>query len=99
MYTEFWWGKLKKRNQLENPGVEGRKILKWVLQEIDRKGADWIHLAQDRDKWRAPVNKVRKLPVPQNVANFTSFSRILLSRDLYRTVQDKCPALDAAVNV
>ena len=35
MYTEFWWGKLKKRNNLENPGVDGRKTLKWILQEID----------------------------------------------------------------
>jgi hypothetical protein len=25
---------------------------------------DWIHLAQDRDKWRALVNKIMKLRVP-----------------------------------
>jgi hypothetical protein len=35
MYTEFWWGKLKKRNHLENPGVNGKIIIKWALQEID----------------------------------------------------------------
>jgi hypothetical protein len=27
-------------------------------------GMDWIDLAQDRDQWRALVNKVMKLRVP-----------------------------------
>jgi len=28
------------------------------------KGVDWIHLAQDRDHWRAVVNTVMNLRVP-----------------------------------
>ena len=30
---------------------------------------DWIHLAQDRDKWRALVNTAMKLRVPYTVGN------------------------------
>jgi hypothetical protein len=31
--------------------------------EIGWEGVDWIHLAQDRDKWWALVNTVMNLPV------------------------------------
>jgi hypothetical protein len=31
---------------------------------------DWIHLAQDREEWRALVNTVMKLRVPQKVGEF-----------------------------
>jgi len=27
-------------------------------------GVDWINLAQDRDRWRAPVNAVMNLRLP-----------------------------------
>jgi hypothetical protein len=28
--TGFWWGNLRKREQFEDPGVDGRIILKWI---------------------------------------------------------------------
>jgi len=31
------------------------------LSEIVWEGVDWMHLAQDRDQWRAVVNTVMKL--------------------------------------
>jgi hypothetical protein len=34
------------------------------LGEIGRDGRDWIEIAQDRDQWRALVNKVMNLRVP-----------------------------------
>jgi hypothetical protein len=33
------------------------------LREIGWGGVEWIHLAQDRDRWRAVVNAVMKLRV------------------------------------
>ena len=31
---------------------------------------DWVHLAQDWDKWQASVNMLMKFWVPHNVGNF-----------------------------
>jgi hypothetical protein len=39
-------------------------------------GMDWIDLAQDRDQWRALVNTVMNLPVPQNIGKYLSGSTI-----------------------
>jgi hypothetical protein len=35
---------------LQNPDVDGRIIVKWILQRLDG-GMDWIDLAQDRNRW------------------------------------------------
>jgi len=35
VYTGFWWGNLKKRDHLEDPGVNGRTILRWVFRKWD----------------------------------------------------------------
>jgi hypothetical protein len=42
------------------------------LREIGWDGVDWIDLAQDSDQWRALVNTVMNLRVPQNTENFLS---------------------------
>jgi hypothetical protein len=33
-------------------------------------GMDWIHLAQDSERWRAAVNAVMNLRTPQNAGTF-----------------------------
>jgi hypothetical protein len=34
------------------------------LRETGWEGVDWIHLAQERDKWQALVNTVTNLRIP-----------------------------------
>ena len=62
MYTGFWWGNLRERDHLVDPGVDGRIILRWVLRK-GWVGMDWIDVAQDRERWWALVNAVMNIRV------------------------------------
>ena len=46
--TEFLWGDLRERDHLENPGLRGRIIVRWIFKEVGCGGMDWIDLAQNR---------------------------------------------------
>ena len=35
MLTGFWWGNLREGDNLKDPGVDGRKILRWILEKCD----------------------------------------------------------------
>jgi hypothetical protein len=56
----------------------GRSRRRWLdnfkmdLREIGWYGMGWIDQAQDGDQWRALVNTVMNLLVPQNVGKFLS---------------------------
>jgi hypothetical protein len=50
-------GNVKIRDHLGDPGVDGRIILKFILEK-------WIHLSQDKDQLLALVNTIMNLQVP-----------------------------------
>jgi len=58
-----WWRNLGEREHLENPGGDGRIILRWIFRTCDGGCIDWIRLAQHRDRWRALVNAVMQFRI------------------------------------
>jgi hypothetical protein len=46
-YTGFWWGNLRERDHLENPGTDGRIILRCILRKWDVgvwTGSSWLRI-------------------------------------------------------
>jgi hypothetical protein len=52
--------KPKEKVHLKDQGVIGRMGLKWTLGRL-AGGVEWIHLAQDRDRWWALVKRAMNL--------------------------------------
>jgi hypothetical protein len=61
-------GKPEGKRSLERPRLRWEDGIKMDLGDIGCGGVEWMHLAQDRDRWRAVVNAVMNLRVlaPQN---------------------------------
>jgi hypothetical protein len=57
-------GKPEGRRPLGRPRHRWEDNIKMDLRKIGFGNLDWIHLAQDRDRWRALVNMVMNLRVP-----------------------------------
>jgi hypothetical protein len=56
-------GKPEGKRPLERPRRRWKDGIKMDLREIVWRGVEWIHLAQDRARWRAVVNAVMNLRV------------------------------------
>ena len=44
-YIGFWWGNLRERDHLGDPGVEGRIILRWIFRKWNVwvwTGSSWL---------------------------------------------------------
>jgi hypothetical protein len=57
-------GKPEGKRQLGRPRRRWEGNIRSDLREIGWQSVDWINLVQDRDQWRALVNKVMNLRVP-----------------------------------
>jgi len=47
LYTGFWWGHLRERDHLGDPGVDWRIILRWVYRNWDVgvwTGSSWLRI-------------------------------------------------------
>jgi hypothetical protein len=63
MHEGFWWRNLRETDHLKKPRRKWEDNIEIDLQGIGG-GVDWIHLAQDTDKWWSVVNTViiRRVP-------------------------------------
>jgi hypothetical protein len=62
-------GKPEARRPFVRPRRRWEDNTKIDLIDVGWERTDWIDRAQDRDKWRALVNAVMYLRVPQNAGN------------------------------
>jgi hypothetical protein len=56
-------GKSEGKRPLGRPRSRWEDEIRINLSEIGRESVEWIHMAHDRDRWRALVNTVMNLRV------------------------------------
>jgi hypothetical protein len=74
-------GKPEGKRPLGRPKFRWEDNIKMDLQEAGCGGMDWIELAQDKDRWRALVNAVMNLRLPQNARNFLTSRKPITSQE------------------
>ena len=68
-------GKPEGRIPLGRPRRRWEDNIKTDVQEVGGGCADWMELAQNRERWRALVSTVMNFRVPQNAENFLTSCR------------------------
>jgi len=46
-YKGCWWGNLRERDHVKDPGVDGKKILSWIFRKWDVgtwTGSSWLRI-------------------------------------------------------
>jgi hypothetical protein len=66
-------------------------IIRMDVREIGRECADWIHLTEDRDQWRAVVNMVMNLRVFIVAAAIGTQVVCALCRLMFLILDSLCP--------
>lgn len=59
----IWCKNLGERYHLEDLGVYGRIVLKWIFNKY-YGGVEWVVLVGGRDRWLVLVNAVMNLQAP-----------------------------------
>ena len=75
-HTRLWWGNLRERDHIENLGIDGRIMLKWILKEsVGRawSGFFWLRLGTWGD--------CKKSNEPSGFRKCREFVNWLLSKD------------------
>jgi hypothetical protein len=62
--SKFWSKNLKGRDHFGEPKRRWENNVRMFLRELEWELVDWMHMAQDRNQWRAVVNTVMNLRVP-----------------------------------
>jgi len=74
-------GKPEGQSPRGRPRRRWKDNIKMYLQDVRWVGMDWIDLAWDRDRWRALIDVVMNLRVPENTGNFfTSLEQVNFSK-------------------
>ena len=64
-YKGFWWGNLRERDHLGDPGVDGRIILIWIFRlwdvgdGLDRAGSGWGQVADTCKCGNEPLGSIK----------------------------------------
>jgi len=66
--------------------IEGGIVIKISLKEIVSEGMDWIHSAQDRDRWQSFVNTVMNFRSSNMQDSFTGWRSTVFSRTVLHDV-------------
>jgi hypothetical protein len=47
VYTGFWWGNLRERDHLEDPDIDERMIIRWIIRKwhvVAWTGSIWLRI-------------------------------------------------------